>query len=255
MEQHKEPTLEEYGLDANSYENYRNQKKILENDLRKITYENENKIKDSESKIDSILVGVYYLVSFLLSLFFFIKEESFAASLFSSIFLAIPLCYILIVFFEIIFSFLNINISKSILKSKNLKDNIDKYTIKSKEIDAEIRILKNKIYPFEQACSNYYKNYLEQFYVNNLFKKHSGTEKFNQSVAEFSSMLNEVDEISKKMQTSLISTNSYKSYLEGRKINSEYKISKKFNTFNNIDTKLSSAYEIEGPTQEKKSKY
>lgn len=104
------------------------------------------------------------------------------------------------------------------------------------EYNEKIELIKNKVLPFEESCKTYYINYLEQFYQNNIYKKRSGTEKFEHSISEFSSMINEAEEISNKlifieMKEDIL---SYKVHLSGRLADHKYQIDKKFNTFDNI---------------------
>jgi hypothetical protein len=105
------------------------------------------------------------------------------------------------------------------------------------EYNEKIELIKNKVLPFEESCKTYYLNYLEQFYQNNIYKKRSGNEKFEHSILEFSSMVNEVEEISNKlifieMKEDVL---SHKGHLIGRLADHKYQIDKKFNTFDNIN--------------------
>jgi len=194
-----EPTLEEYGLDAHSYTDHKNQKDGLE------------KLKPSfefswwiiwQVIIGALIIGVIFqsqVVGYL----------TFAAG--------------------IIYLF------------------IERYREKGRqkirlEIDNKIELIKNKVYPFEEASQKFYESYLKQFFQNNLYKKRSGNEKFEQSLAEFSSMLNEAEEIDKRLIFTHIYTWKYRDYIEKRQENHEFrKISqsqekKYFSSFNEIST-------------------
>ncbi len=101
------------------------------------------------------------------------------------------------------------------------------------EINNKIELLKNKVLPFEQASVKFYQKYLNQFFEENLYKKRSGSEKFEQSLNEFSSMVDEVEEINKK----LIFTNIqhyHKSYLTIRQGDHNYQRSNKFRSFDEV---------------------
>lgn len=193
----KEPTLEEYGLDANSYENYRNQKDKLE----KLRVDLVNKFSSNG-----------YLIMFVSLLVGLIFQSGIIA--------------IIGVIFGGIFAFFENTKEKEIIK-------------KRQDVDSKIELIKNKVYPFEQACEKFYLNYLEHFFQNNLYKKRSGSEKFDQSLSEFSLMINEVGEISKKLIFTDIWLKllSHRSYLNSRQIDHKYQINKKFSSFNSVKTK------------------
>lgn len=225
----KEPTLEEYGLDASSYENYRNQKIELEKSFNEYRYSLKNTLNSlNNTSFLDVIAGLFYIFGFyaiiILAASFF-KEYNF-----NYLIILVIICFI--------FWFVDKKQKEKSLIIKEKETEIDnKIEIKEKETNEKIQVLKNKIYPFEKASVNFYTDYLNQFFNNNLFKKHSGSEIFEQSLAEFSSMINEADEINKKLQISSINTYSHKSYLEGRKINHKYQINKKFNTYNDIKIK------------------
>ncbi len=246
----KEPTLEEYGLDTFSYENYGNQKNVLKKEIEKIKKDEEvskKKLKESEGKSESILFGISYFLGFILMLYF--SKEITVASIFSSIFVGIFLGIVIAIVIYIISSILNIDLKSD--NTRELEANIPKYDIYINKVNEKIQLLKDKLYPFEQACTNFYTNYLKQFYDINIYKKHSGSEKFEKSLAEFSSMVNEVDEINKKLQICRVDTLLYKAYLEERQINHTYQINKKFNTYNDIKIKSENINKINETTQTK----
>ncbi len=215
----KEPRLEEYGLDSSSYESYRKQKKDLEKSLNECRY-----FPKQATGFYSFLAG---LVGF--SMLFGIYFVLF--SLASEYFIQ---AIIYVVVFIILYHFNDLN-DKELEKENEII--FSQIQAKRKEIEEKIQELKNKIFPFEEACSKYYLNYLESFYQNNLYKKRSGSEKFEQSTSEFSSMIDEVEEISKKLIFHHISWSkilTYKEYLKNRQIDHKYQVVKKFNSFNNV---------------------
>lgn len=221
----KEPKLEDYGLDSNSYENYRVQKKILEEELLKYK---------SKRYYNSVWAGIFVFGGIIAGLIF--KS------------------WIIFVIGLIVGTIAEtIEISPKEKKAEEIKK------IKDKEIREKLDSIKNKVIHFEESCKDYYLNYLEQFYQNNLYKKRSGNEKFEHSISEFSSMIDEVKDISNKlmfikMQSDLL---SYKEYITGRQIDHKYQINKKFNSFNEIKdyTKNGTpSIEIEKPKETKDDK-
>ena len=198
----KEPTLEEYGLSASSFEDYRNQKKELEKEL----YES-----SKDSFFDGLIGFVIYIsvilgIPYTLAAF---TEGGFFISLSIAFWIIVLLCY----FFDR-------------GKTKERQE-------KNSQIVQKIEFIKNKVHKFEKSCEEYYLNYLEEFFQNNLYKKRSGSEKFERSLFEFSSMIEEVEEINKKLIFTHI-RHYYDSYLSSRKIDHKYQKEKKFNSFKEI---------------------
>ncbi|MFA6177964.1 MAG: hypothetical protein WC694_03690 [Candidatus Paceibacterota bacterium] len=112
----------------------------------------------------------------------------------------------------------------------------------SKKISENIRefgkkggLIEDAVFPFEKACLKYYKKYLEQFFKNNLYKKNSESNAFRQSLVIFSRMIEEVEEINKKLFLSGASS----SYIEKYKTFLGKQSNKKtfFRAFNNIKVK------------------
>lgn len=201
MESQKEPKLEEYGLDINSYENYRNEKISLEKEL----YKYEGK-KYYNSAIGGVMV--------FLGIIFGLIAQSW-----------------IVFFLGLIIGSI---IGSSQESSERLKDEQIKNG-KNKSILNKIDFIRNKVSIFEDASIQYYENYLEEFFLNNLFKKRSGGEKFGEHLSEFNSMLDEAKEINKKLIFSKINLNPHKFYLLGREVNHKYQQNKKFNSFDKIN--------------------
>ena len=180
IENHKkEPTLEEYGLDANSYDNYRNQKNDLE-----------------ESK-------PRYRLGF----------ESLWLSIFGAIIIGGITESVVwgILFFVVSFIYLVIG---------NYKNK--EITKKHLEIDDKLKLIKNNIYPFEEASKNHYEEYLDEFFKNNLYKKRSGSEKFEQSLIIFLLILIRAIEINKKLIFTNINLETHRLYAIKRLQDSKY---------------------------------
>lgn len=221
----KEPKLEDYGLDFNSYENYRVQKKILEEELLKYK---------SKRYYNSVWAGIFVFGGIIAGLIF--KS------------------WIIFIIGLIVGT-----IAETLEISPKEKRDREIKKIKDKEIREKLDSIKNKVIPFEESCKVYYLNYLEQFYQNNLYKKRSGNEKFEHSISEFSSMIDEVKDISNKlmfvkMQSDIL---SYKEYIADRQIDHKYQIDKKFNSFNEIKDyhqNETTSNEIEKPKETKEDK-
>ncbi len=188
----KEPTLEEYGLNISSYENYKNEKNELDKNLKPY---------DSSTWQYSLFIVLL-----------------FSALIFQSAILVVIGFIILI--------------ATSV--SDNFKDKEREKIVL--EYRKQIEYIKNKVFPFEESCEKYYLNFLEQYYQENIYKKRSGNEKIEKSISEFSSMIDEVEEINKKLIFKNIDEKlfKYKVYLIGKKLDHQYQINKKFNTFNDL---------------------
>jgi len=201
----KEPTLEEYGLNESSYEEYRNEKSGLEKFFFK-----ENNRKYYKSILGDVL-GIGSIIAGIIS-------ESW-----SVFFVGIILATV---------------VSEMSVEKQQKKDKTEQ-TKREKEIKEKLDFIYGKVFPFEEDSVNYYENYLKNFFESNLYKKRSGGEKFEESLSEFSSMIDEAEEISKKLIFTHISTYSHKSYLESRQTNHEYQKNKKpvFHSFDNVKIK------------------
>lgn len=204
----KEPRLEEYELDANSYEKSRSQVATIRNELNKIP----KNYYDYNSTLGNVLVFGGILVGF------FLKS-----------WVVFIICFIA----GLIVAEIEITNKKREEEKKN--------EIKKRNFENELQLIKNKILPFEENSVDYYRNYLNNFHKENLYKKHSGSEKFEHSLSEFSSLIDEVDEINKKLIFKHIYTYEYSSYLSSRLISHSYQKNAKqhFASFKNIDTKPS----------------
>lgn len=94
------------------------------------------------------------------------------------------------------------------------------------EINNNIRLIKDKAYPFEQASIVFYKKYLDDFFIQNLSKKKSGTDTFEDSLSRYSSMIQEVKQINSKLIFSHINIAADEQYLRNRVINHNFQKSK-----------------------------
>lgn len=235
MQNQKEPTLEEYGLTASSYEDYRNQKKELEDSFDNFKKDSQISLEyfknENSSNLNKYIFGP---LSFLVAItgFIFLVAES-------NYFWLFLLFYIIIL---IIIDNIESKIEDKIIKPKKLE--IDKkIELAQEEKNIKINIIKSKIHPFEDSITKYYENYLEDFFKENLYKKRSGSDKFEQSLADFSLMIEQVKKeikvINNKMIFRQIGPYYHESYLQGRQINHNLQKEKKqlFNSFNNIKTK------------------
>lgn len=199
-----EPTLEEYGLDTNSYEKSRNETIIISGDIYKILFK---RYHDYNSTLGNILVFGGILAGL------FLKSW-----------------VIFIVSFIV-----GIVVAETEIANKREEEK-RKDEIKKNKLENDLQLIKNKILPFEEASTTYYENYLRNFYEEKLYKKRSGNDEFEKSLSEFSLMIGEVLEISKKLVFKSIDISHYKNYLSDRKINHIQQKNNKqfFNSFENI---------------------
>lgn len=203
----KEPVLGEYGLTPASYEHYRNEKISLEKELRQYT----NK-KYYESPLGNIMV-----IGGILGGLIFQSLTVFIVGLVAGIIVA------------------------GIEEERKREENKSK----EQELERKLHLLKNKVVLFEDASVIYYQNYLEQFFQSYLYKKRSGGEQFEQSIASFALLIDEVKEISEKLIFKYISTHSYFEYLASRQINDNLQKEKKqiFHSFDSVKFKSGNPYQ------------
>lgn len=206
----KEPTLGEYGLSLESYDVYRNEKLELENELSQYREE-----RSHESFIGGALVvgGIIFGIIFSSWIIFL------AGLIVGTV------------------------ISDTQIASKRKEDEELKKQ-KRKEISEKLESIKSKVSPFEEASIKYCEDYLKKFYHDNLYKKRSGTEKFEQALADFAAIIdavkNETAEINKKLIFKRHTTPYfYENYLAGRQINHSLQKEKKqvFHAFDGVKIK------------------
>lgn len=171
----KEPKLEEYGLDVSSYENYRKQKIDLETNFTKFKSE----IEDSNPNRFGLTPYLFFAVGFLGSIFSLIYGNYTLSFIFGSLLL---LGYI----FESI-------------DSASSDKNVLIVNSKKAEIDKKIEFIKSKVFQFEEDCIKYYLNFCDEFYKNNIFRKHSNTDKYKKSAETLALIKDEIIVISQKI--------------------------------------------------------
>lgn len=224
----KEPTLGEYGLTASTYDNFRNEKRDLEKSLSEYKKTFRNKIQDLESKDEKVLFTISCVLGFLVS--YFILEGSFWASIFACIPLGIIIALIVLGLSDIF------NVS---LESREIKEHEQRIESASLRTQGRISDIKTAVSGFEEASVAFYKNYLDQFFTDNLYKKRSGSEKFEKALSEFADMINEVEEINEKLIFLHEGTYYHELYLAGRKVNHDLQKEKKqlFHAFDGVKMK------------------
>jgi len=175
----KEPTLEEYGLTASRYESYRNQKKETEIFFIKFKEDVEKNNKASYWVISIPLAMLGVVGSF----FSLIAEVGTGKYTFSLIFGSL-----------LLLSYIFNKIDNAIEDKK-----LSLINPQSKKMEEEIDLIKSKIYPFEEAYIKYLLNFYDEFYKNNIYRKHHNTEKYIKSSESLSLIRDEIMAISQKM--------------------------------------------------------
>lgn len=174
MYNQKEPKLEHYGLDSNIYQKYIDLKNSLSKSEFTLKPDYNNGLIDT-MVIISGFVSFFGVISFLRD-----QNQGILVTLVISL---------LVLWFSV-----NFNKEKNnIIKDENLI--IEK---KRFNINSELISIKNKILPFEIDCCEFYRNYLESFHKEKLYKKRSGSGEFEESLLAFSSILEEVGKIERK---------------------------------------------------------
>ncbi len=170
----KEPKLEEYGLDVSSYENYRKQKIDLETNFTKFKSE----IEDSNPNRFGLTPYLFFAVGFLGSIFSLIYGNYTLSFIFGSL-----------LFLGYIFESID---------SASSDKNALIVNSKKAEIDKKIEFIKSKVFQFEEDCIKYYLNFCDEFYKNNIYRKHSKTDKYKKSTETLALIKAEIIAISQK---------------------------------------------------------
>lgn len=100
--------------------------------------------------------------------------------------------------------------------NKSLLNSIDDQTSKLNKFVDDTR---NKLHSFEKPVINKYEADLEKFFKDNLYKKRSGSEQFEESLTEFKEMIDELSDLNKKFVTVHVPLYNYQNYLYKRTTN------------------------------------
>jgi hypothetical protein len=218
-----EVELEEYKRNISVYRNYRTR-------LSKLTEESTSlegqgrKYKNSPLVwiLSLISIGVFGILTFFLIYLLFGTNGIGTAGL---SFYAALLC-------TAIFSDKNdliFNVA-SFGKFNKLKKEHTEVKNEIKKTEDLVKTVREKLRPFEEKTCTHYQNQLGEFFRENLYKKRSGGQQFEESLSEFSSMVEGVSAIDSTFVTTHMSSLlfDYKSYLTKR--NSDHNIQTTKNT-------------------------
>ncbi len=135
--------------------------------------------------------------------------------------------YFLAVMYWAVVWYLNVVLREGDERLNAQSDEIDEENKKKRDITEEkIELIKNEVLPFEDACVAYYTKYLEQYYQNHIYRKRSGSEKFEEALVEFSGMLEEVKDINSKLIFRTV-RDTHEEYLSSRKSDHDSQKAKK----------------------------
>lgn len=214
------PTLEEFGLDDSIYEDLKDQTERF----REVQSEN----KKTLSIEDNWFVGMFFVVLLLvgwIGLPIWIASNTTAAipkdSWLSPLFIGLYVLWIcgggiwfltwLNDTFKIDAFFYNLFTLGKYSKSKE----------KDREISQEIENLnkstKERVAPFEKAFYDYNQEQIDNFYATKLYRKHSGTVEFEESLGEFGLMLETLASANAMLLTSKFGLWEYQDYFNKRK--------------------------------------
>ena len=201
----KELILEEYKEEISVYKNYT--EKL--NELKKT--------KESLSPSFLFAYGISFVLTFLVLIFAGDLKGNFWGSFFTGGMIAFW-------FHWIFYTDFLVNII-SLGKLNELKKQI-----------GNIEELRSNSYsnlqPFEKTIRSYFETQLKDFFGKNLYKKRSGNQQFEESLSEFSSMIEEVSTI--HLVTTRIPLAEYKNYLIRRTIDHNFQSSKKTEELDSI---------------------
>lgn len=213
----KELTLKEYQEAAFAYKNYEKNLYNLQRELHDLK---------SEDEIFPILYGILYIFTiYTLTA----NGVGFWESLFYSIFLAWPVS--LFVFVILPDSLNNLFNSGKPNEIKKLREEIKGRIERIEELKGEAY---KKLQPFEKAVCNRCQKQLSEFFEQNLYRKRSGNQQFEESLAEFSSTIEEISPLNSVLVTSRIPLAEYKEYLMKRTVNHNLQSSKKSKNLTSI---------------------
>lgn len=210
----QELTPEEYKHEISVYKNYREKLYGLEKELDGL------KRKEKEYReCPPILYGILYILT---TWMFLANGTSFWESIFPALLFAGLACVFVAVFLSDflinLFNFGRLNKIKKLCEE--IKGRIE-----------EIKELKENTYkklqPFEKSVCDHYKVQLAEFFENNLYKKRSGGQQFEEALSEFSSTIEEISPLNSVLVTTSIPLEEYKEYLKKRTINHNLQVSKK----------------------------
>jgi hypothetical protein len=202
IEKPSEQEMEQYKLNASLYKKYKENIRSLES-----TFEKEK--KDLGNPHDDLVYGGLFTI--ILFIICYAYSEKSLNLLF------IPIIYAFLLIIGVI-----IGLIKHPNKIKKIKE--------QEEQIEEVRKLKGNIYErlelFEKPICDYYHNQIEELFQNNLYKKKSGSNQFQESLIEFELMIKELSTINSNFVTNSIPLEKYKTYLEKRQVNHNLKTSK-----------------------------
>lgn len=228
LTQSSAPTLEQFNLDSSVYETFNSEKQKL----KEIEEKNDKQIEKIENNwFFGLLFVIFFYGGICLIINFFIRK-----------------LYLYGVFISVLYLlFLYLLENKSnLICSLITFGRYKKLVVEKEKTEQQIKKLeetaKDKVKNFEDAFYSYYKDQLDSFYSNRLYKKRSGTKEFEDSLGEFDSMIQTISDVNKILLTKSFYLWEYKDYLEKRKI--EHNIqsqtieNKKFVHVNNFVKKI-----------------
>ncbi len=212
-----EPTLEEYHLDISVYKNYRVRLSSLEGEITKLETNKE-------------LLRTPFYISYGLSLLgislLFYNSENFVNNLLENL-----LGSIIIAIFPAVFLHdLNIDLISNIFSFGKFGRTKKAIEVIKKNIEELKNESSDKVQLFESAASKYYQYKLEEYFEENLYKKRSGNQQFEDKLSEFSLLIEELSTMNSVFISNNISNwelQRYKEYLEKRKTNHNLQSTKK----------------------------
>ncbi|MFI5260520.1 MAG: DUF3883 domain-containing protein [Candidatus Paceibacteria bacterium] len=212
----REPTLEEFKLDISVYKKYREEAAIFRERL--------SVLEKEKKSIESSVVFVLSIAICFLSIWFLFASTPFlfGADDWSSIWVIFSF-WASASFTGAISNFIANLISFGRIKElKRLSGEIEIQAEKLKEETSQ------KLQPFEQAAREYYLSELREFFENNLYKKRSGNQQFEEALSEFSSMIEDLSKMDSLFVTTSVSWDlrEYREYVKKRIITHNLQSSK-----------------------------
>lgn len=198
-----EPRLEDFGLSPTFYRDYTIEKNSLQEEASVAQEEIERIEKKLLYKIGLVIRGIFYLIgillfyAWLLATFVAFSENILYGIV--SLLLLILACYIydrLSSHWPVLLSLENIVSRGRFKKLKEVQNGLEQksHTLRNTKVE-QVKL-------FEESSRRFYMSQLEDFVKTNLYRKKSGTPRFEAALVEFANMIGTFSETNKLFLTS-----------------------------------------------------
>jgi len=203
-----EQESQKYQLDKSSYKKLKRELEIVEGEIHKIK---------SSFNLKALEFLLFFLFSYLLIFLFYLLPAKTFGNLESGIFLIITMFYFLVSPWLIIYClayFFQGNFTKNIISFGRY----NKLIKQKDEVNLSIQKTHTSLKPFEKIIADYFDEKIEKFFLDNLYKKRSGSTEFEERLSDFAKLIDEISNLNSNLITTNIYIAKYKEYLRKRTI-------------------------------------